>query len=208
LSLATLSARDSEADQTAVNASRPDQDWELITRCQKGERQAQYELYQRYKDWVFNIALRMANQRQEAEDITQTVFVRLFKKIDSFRGDSAFSSWLYRMTVNLCINHYRKEKKHKDRLSNELSDLEKMQTKGFDRKDERFDLRPYLEKAIRALPEKYRMVFVLHDVEGYNHKEIGKMMNISDGTSKSQLHKARKELRRTLEPYMTMFKNI
>ncbi len=211
LSLAALSTVDQDTNQAKAIASTLDKDWQLVVRCQKGERQAQYELYQRYKDWVFNIAFRMANHQQDAEDITQIVFVRLFRKIDSFRGDSAFSSWLYRMTVNLCINHYRKEKRHKERISNDLSDAEKTHgatLHNSHRREERFNLRPHLEKAIRQLPEKYRMVFTLHDIEGYNHKEIGQMMNIADGTSKSQLHKARKELRRTLEPYMIMLNKI
>ena len=208
LSLAAFSTVDQDAHQAKPSASTQHEDWERVVRCQQGERQAQYELYQRYKDWVFNIAFRMANHQQDAEDIAQAVFVRLFRKIDSFRGDSAFSSWLYRMTVNLCINHYRKEKRHKERISDDLSDAEKTHRAALDKREERFNLRPHLEKAIRQLPEKYRMVFTLHDIEGYNHKEIGQMMNIADGTSKSQLHKTRKELRRTLEPYMIMLNKI
>ncbi|MFQ5823462.1 MAG: RNA polymerase sigma factor [bacterium] len=185
-----------------------DLDAEIVQGCKNGNRNAQYELYQRYKDWVFNIAYLMSNNQQEAEDLTQCVFLRVFIKINSFRGDSAFSSWLYRLTMNICINHFRKEKKRKDKISNELSDWESRNPQSYKKKEDRIELKPYLEKAISTLPEGYRMVFILHDVEGYLHKEIGKMLNISEGTSKSQLHKARKELRQILEPYLMIHKNL
>ena len=188
----------------ATEKRNPDKDWQLVQRCQAGERAAQFELYQLYKDWVFNIAYRMANHRQEAEDITQQVFIRLFRKIKTFRGDSAFSSWFYRLAMNICINHFRKEKKRKQRFSDDLSDLENTKLMAAKSKIERPDLKPQLEKAMRTLPEGYRSVFILYDVEGYNHQEIGEMLDIAEGTSKSQLHKARKELRQHLEPYLLL----
>lgn len=188
------------------NKEHTGDDSELVLRCQNGERQAQYELYQRYKDWVFNIAYRMSNNRQDAEDITQKVFVRVFGKIESFRGDSAFSSWLYRLAANVCINHFRKEKRRKQSFSNQIEDYEKMNSNPVKEETQKANIRPYLEKAIRALPEGYRMIFILYDMQGYSHKEIGAMLNISEGTSKSQLHKARKELKQSLEPYLMMHK--
>lgn len=188
------------------NKEHTGDDSELVLRCQNGERQAQYELYQRYKDWVFNIAYRMSNNRQDAEDITQKVFVRVFGKIESFRGDSAFSSWLYRLAANVCINHFRKEKRRKQSFSNQIEDYERMNSNPVKEETQKVNIRPYLEKAIRALPEGYRMIFILYDMQGYSHKEIGAMLNISEGTSKSQLHKARKELKQSLEPYLMMHK--
>ncbi|NIR49629.1 sigma-70 family RNA polymerase sigma factor [candidate division KSB1 bacterium] len=185
-----------------------DVDSEIIARCQKGEREAQYKLYQRYKDWVFNVAYRMSNNMQEAEDISQKVFLRVFRNIDSFRGDAAFSSWIYRIAVNICINHFRKVKKHKETISTELSKLQNPDALLAGGENETFNLKPYLETAICALPQGYRMVFFLHDVQGYNHKEIAKMLSIADGTSKSQLHKARKELKGMLEPYLMMIDKI
>lgn len=181
-----------------------DQDAELVSACRRGDRRAQYQLYSRHKDWVFNVAYRMANNRQDAEDITQKVFIRVFNKIDSFRGDSLFSSWLYRLTANICINHFRAEKKRKEKVSNELSKDENQSRAVFKSGEEKFSLRPHLEKAIASLPEGYRMVFVLHHIEGYGHKEIGDMLKISAGTSKSQLHKARKELQKMLAPYLAL----
>lgn len=180
------------------------QDAELVSACRRGDRRAQYQLYSRHKDWVFNVAYRMANNQQDAEDITQKVFIRVFNKIDSFRGDSLFSSWLYRLTSNICINHFRSEKGRKERVSNELSKGENQSGAVFKSGEETFSLRPHLEKAIGSLPEGYRMVFVLHHIEGYSHKEIGDMLNINEGTSKSQLHKARKELQKTLAPYLAL----
>ncbi|TDI98021.1 MAG: sigma-70 family RNA polymerase sigma factor [Caldithrix sp.] len=182
-------------------------DWELVQRCRKGERKAQYELYQLYKDRVFNIAYRMANSQQDAEDITQMAFVRVFQKIDSFRGDSAFSSWVYRLTVNICINHFRREKRKKELVVHELSELA-TNLKILKTNEQTSKMKPFLEKAIRALPAGYRMIFVLYDIEGYKHEEIAEMMNISEGTSKSQLHKARKELKQYLEPYLAMYQSL
>ncbi len=182
-------------------------DWELVQRCRKGERKAQYELYQLYKDRVFNIAYRMANSQQDAEDITQMAFVRVFKKIDSFRGESAFSSWVYRLTVNICINHFRREKRKKELVVHELSELA-TNLKILKTNEQTSKMKPFLEKAIRALPAGYRMIFVLYDIEGYKHEEIAEMMNISEGTSKSQLHKARKELKQYLEPYLAMYQSL
>jgi len=182
-------------------------DLELVQRCRKGERKAQFELYQLYKDRIFNIAYRMANSKQDAEDITQMAFVRVFKKIDSFRGDSAFSSWVYRLTVNICINHFRKEKKKKELVVHELSE-QATNLKTLKTNEQASKMKPFLEKAIRALPAGYRMIFVLYDIEGYKHEEIAGMMNISEGTSKSQLHKARRELRQFLEPYLAMYQSM
>lgn len=187
-------------EKTTGSGARPtDVDAELVARCQRGERAAQYALYQRHKDLVFNLAMRMANHQQEAEDISQKVFLKVFRKIDSFRAESAFSSWLYRLTMNVCINHFHSEKRRKQRMVNELETA----SRDFHQRED-FDLQPHLERAIRALPAGYRMVFLLHDVEGFNHKEIGEMMSCSEGTSKSQLHKARKELKQLLTPFLQL----
>ena len=196
-------------NKNVFNAKKSGQaniDLELVQRCRNGEREAQFELYQLHKDRVFNIAYRMANNQQDAEDITQMAFVRVFKKMDSFRGDSAFSSWVYRLTMNVCINHFRKEKKKKELIVNELS--EQTNLKMLKTGEQAPKMKPFLEKAIRALPSGYRTIFVLYDIEGYKHEEIAQMMNISIGTSKSQLHKARKELKQLLEPYLAMYQSL
>lgn len=183
---------------------------ELVLHCQNGDRDAQHRLYQHYKDTVFSIAFRMTNNQQEAEDLAQMAFLRIFKKVGTFRGDSALSSWIYRLTVNVCINHCHKEKKRKSILTNELAGLHQENHRALKREpgEQPPKFRPFLEKAIRALPAGYRMIFVLYDIEGYRHREIAQMMNISEGTSKSQLHKARKELKQNLEPYRAMYQSL
>lgn len=198
MSPAALKIEQHQAD-SALKPNRPDVDAELVARCQHGERAAQQQLYLRYKDWVFNLSYRMANHQEEAEDIAQKVFIQAFRKIASFRGEAAFSSWLYRLAMNVCINHFHKEKRRKTQM---VSDPDAAYSKAG--KSEDFDLKPHLERAIRTLPEGYRMVFILHDIEGFNHQEIGEMMNCSEGTSKSQLHKARRELRQLLAPFLRL----
>ncbi len=199
----------SKANKDKVSASQAlDLDSDLIVACKQGDRQAQYELYKRYKDWVFNIAYRMANHREEAEDLTQKVFLQIYRNIDSFRGESAFSSWIYRMTVNLSINHFRKDKKRRQHISNELSSSNNPRAGLLKRHEEKFNLRPHLEAAISRLPAGYRMVFILYDIQGYAHNEIATMLDISEGTSKSQLHKARKELRHLLEPFIRLHSTL
>ncbi len=136
------------------------------------------------------------------------VFVRVFRKMNSFRGDAAFSSWMYRMAVNVCLNYFRKENKRRAKTTNDLATVENSALDVVAVKREKPGLRPYLEEAIRKLPEGYRMVFVLYDIEGYSHKEVGEMLEISVGTSKSQLHKARKELRLSLAPYVTLYEAL
>ena len=208
MSLTCFSIWAGSRNKADVAKEPPNKDSALLQGCRRGDRQAQRALYDQYKDWVFGIAYRMSNHQQQAEDITQEVFIRLFRKIDSFRGDSAFSSWLYRLAMNVCINHLKKENNYRERILNELSNSQNQNTSFAKGEKPTFDMKPYLEKAIRALPEGYRAVFVLYQIEGYGHREIARMLNISEGTSKSQLHKARLELRKFLEPYISMHQSF
>lgn len=190
------------------SSSQRDADADLIRGCQNGDRAAQYALYQRYKDTVFNLALRMTNHEQKAEDVTQNVFLKVFKKINGFRGDAAFSSWLYRIAANTCINQLRKDRSQRSRFAQEEAMWQDNHSRSARQPAEPSGLRSYLQEAIAALPPGYRMVFILHDIEGYNHQEIADMLNISAGTSKSQLHKARQHLRRSLAPFLVLDKNL
>lgn len=174
---------------------------DIIEACVRGERHAQYVLYNHYKDYVFTLAYRMNQNLQDAEDVTQKIFIRIFHKIDTYKGDSAFSSWIYRIATNLCINHYRSNRTRKSKTGPELDD-------NLVGKNGTNTLAPHLEKAVSALPPGYRMVFLLHDVQGFNHGEVAEMMEISEGTSKSQLHKARQELRRRLAPFLELQSNL
>jgi RNA polymerase sigma-70 factor (ECF subfamily) len=172
---------------------------EAIERARQGDAGAFEALYALHKRRVYSLCLRMTGNTAEAEDLTQEAFLQLYRKIATFRGESAFSTWLHRLSVNVVLMHLRK--KGLPEVSLEES-LEPQQEDG-PRKDygTRDDVlagsidRLHLQRAIEGLPPGYRVIFVLHDVEGYEHNEIAEMMGCSIGNSKSQLHKARMKLR-------------
>ncbi|HUY82407.1 MAG TPA: RNA polymerase sigma factor [Acidobacteriaceae bacterium] len=175
---------------------------EAIANAQKGDPKAFEMLYALHKRRVYSLCLRMLGNIAEAEDLTQEAFLQLFRKISTFRGDSAFSTWLHRLAVNVVLMHLRK--KGLPQISLEES-LEPAQDDGPRKDIGTRDLtlagsidRVTLERAVENLPPGYRLVFVLHDVEGYEHNEIADMLACSIGNSKSQLHKARMKLRELL----------
>jgi RNA polymerase sigma-70 factor (ECF subfamily) len=139
----------------------------------------------------------LANATQ-AEDLTQDVFLQVYKKIGSFRGDSAFTTWLHRLTVNQVLMHFRKRGVKLEHASEEDNFANVVETPLQSTRRISMIDKIALEKAIGELPHGYRTVFVLHDVEGYEHEEISNLLDISIGTSKSQLHKARMRLRQLL----------
>jgi RNA polymerase sigma-70 factor (ECF subfamily) len=152
-------------------------------------------LYQRYHRRTYSLCLRMTNSQTEAEDLTQEVFIQLFRKIGSFRGDSAFSTWLHRLTVNQVLMHFRRRSVKNEKTS-EDGEIPEQIVSGTANPNKMFVIdRLALNKAIEQLPPGYKKVFILHDVEGYEHEEIARMLRLSVGTSKSQLHKARLKLR-------------
>lgn len=158
------------------------------------------EIYSTYQEIVRRICLRMLHDPTEAEDATHDVFMRVLQKLHTFRGESAFSSWLYRVTTNLVLMRFRKNKGNPMLLTGSLEDNLSPQIRGAgrDRCLEWATDRIDLEAAIRRLPHGNRRVFVLHDIEGYRHKEIANHFGCSIGNSKSQLHKARRRLRTLL----------
>ncbi|MEK6302278.1 MAG: RNA polymerase sigma factor [Acidobacteriota bacterium] len=156
-------------------------------------------LYRKHYRRVYSICLRMTGSVAEAEDLTQEVFIQLNRKLGSFRGESAFTTWLHRLTVNQVLMYFRKRS-----VKSELTTDDGEMPDSVDP----FTINPGampivdrigLETAIKQLPPGYRSVFVLHDVEGYEHEEIARMLGCSGGTSKSQLHKARLKLRKLLQ---------
>ena len=174
---------------------------QLIERAQRGDEEAFAALYQTHKRRVYSLCLRMTGNAAEAEDLAQEAFLQLFRRISTFRGESAFSTWLHRLTVNIVLMHLRK----KGLQQVPLEDTDNWQEEPVKREygdDDRRLLgsidRLTLGRAIEQLPPGYRVVFVLHDVEGYEHNEIAQIMNCSVGNSKSQLHKARLKLRAAL----------
>jgi RNA polymerase sigma-70 factor, ECF subfamily len=156
------------------------------------------EIFQLHHRRVYSLCLRMIGNSTEAEDLTQDVFVQVFRKLGSFRGESAFTTWLHRLTVNQVLMHFRKNHVRKEQLT---EDGEMPAGIMVDRS--RFNRSPVLdrlalEEAIVQLPHGYRMIFVLHDVEGLEHSEIASLLGCSIGTSKSQLHRARMRIMRLL----------
>jgi RNA polymerase sigma-70 factor (ECF subfamily) len=156
------------------------------------------ELYQRHHRRVYSVCLRMTHNVPEAEDLTQEAFVQLFRKIGSFRGDSAFTTWLHRLTVNQCLMHFRKRSVKLEHTTEE-GETPVQIVQGSENPNRMPVLdRISLDRAVEQLPAGYRSVFLLHDVEGHDHEEIAQMLGVAVGTSKSQLHKARMKLRRLL----------
>jgi RNA polymerase sigma-70 factor (ECF subfamily) len=166
-----------------------------------GDESAFEQLYRAHSARVFALCLRMSGSRQRAGELTQDVFVHVWKRLGSWRGESALSSWIYRLTVNLVLSNVRGEKR---RQNHEMTDEREP-----DRGELKTETAPApavsvheaidLERAIAGLPQGARTVFVLHDVEGYQHNEIAKMTGTAEGTCRAQLHRARKLLMEALE---------
>ena len=185
-------------DGTNNVASNSISDYELAQASATGDMQAFETIYKRHHRRVYSLCLRMVANATEAEDLTQEVFIQLFRKIGSFRGESAFTTWLHRLTVNHVLMHFRKRgvRLEKTTEEGEIGEIQDFLQAGAERP--RFVDRIALDKAISELPPGYRTVFVLHDVEGFEHEEVANMLGVSVGTSKSQLHKARMRLRQLL----------
>ncbi|QQS35829.1 MAG: RNA polymerase sigma factor [Ignavibacteriales bacterium] len=165
----------------------------VVKEAQSGSHSAFEFLYKQNVGKIFAVCLRLIADRTRAEELTQDVFVRAWENLNSFRGESLFSTWLYRLAVNVVLVDMRTVKRRSLRFSG-LSSLLKFTKKTEHNHGDSIDL----EKAVSTLPEKARVVFVLHDVEGYKHEEISEMLGIAEGTTKAQLHRARKLLREVL----------
>jgi RNA polymerase sigma-70 factor (ECF subfamily) len=171
-----------------------------IANALAGDRMSGFEqLYRRYYRRVYSICLRMCGNVAEAEDLTQEVFIQLHRKLGSFRGESAFTTWLHRLTVNQVLMHFRKRSVRSELTTEDGEMPDSIDPDTLNPEAMPIVDRIALENAIAQLPPGYRAVFVLHDIEGYEHEEIAKILGCSAGTSKSQLHKARFKLRRLLK---------
>ena len=175
---------------------------EAIERAKQGDAEAFEILYDLHRRRVYSLCLRMTANTAEAEDLTQEAFLQLFRKIGTFRGESAFSTWLHRMAVNVVLMRLRKKglplvpledtvETEEEGPKKELGAPDAVLAGSVDRME--------LQRAVEALPPGYRSIFVLHDVEGYEHNEIADLVGCSIGNSKSQLHKARMKLRELLK---------
>jgi RNA polymerase sigma-70 factor, ECF subfamily len=164
----------------------------------KVERQAFHEIYQKHHRRVHAICLRMTQNASDAEDLTQEVFIHLFRTIGSFRGDSAFTTWLHRLTVNQVLMHFRKRKVRPELTTKDGTLPTQISSAAIDATRMRVVDRILLSEIIAKLPDGYREAVVLHDIEGLQHHEIAARKGRSVGTSKSQLHKAKAMLRQLI----------
>ena len=190
--------------ETAAGAQPPAQsaDEIILAKAQSGDHAAFAQLYSLHKRRVYSLCLRMLGNVAEAEDLTQESFLQLHRKIATFRGDSAFSTWLHRLTINVVLMHLRRKGLNLISLDEALDPSpESGPARSFGAPDPRLTGsidRMTLEKAVQDLPAGYRLIFILHDIEGYEHNEIATLLDCSIGNSKSQLHKARMKLREAL----------
>jgi RNA polymerase sigma-70 factor (ECF subfamily) len=186
-----LPSNRSEEARTAESA--------LVARCVAGETEAFKEIYDRHATRLYNLAYRMMGSAAGAEDLLQEIFLQAFRKLSSYKGDSALGTWLYRLAMNLCLDRVRSKQGKMDRVTVTLDDErgEAVRLAAGHRLDsvvQRLDL----ERAIAQLPASYKAAFLLHDVEGFEHHEVGDMLGIAEGTSKSLVHKARLRIRALL----------
>jgi RNA polymerase sigma-70 factor, ECF subfamily len=189
---------DQETQPTPASPS----DTGLIARAQRGEEQAFEALFHQHKRRVYSVCLRMIGNPAEAEELTQEAFLQVFRKIHTFRGESAFSTWLHRLSVNTVLMRLRKKNiavtPLEDTIKGEEFDEPRREFGALDPALTGSIDRMLLERAIAQLPPGYKQAFVLHDVQGYEHHEIAEMLGTTTGNSKSQLHKARARLRKLL----------
>jgi RNA polymerase sigma-70 factor, ECF subfamily len=170
---------------------------DLIARVRAGDGAAERALYDAHVDRVYRLAYRLAGDDELARDFTQETFIRAFEKLDGFRGDAALSTWLHAIATSVVLNGLRKVKRFRRRET----DLEAADGVSGGARAAEPDLKVRLRTAIDGLPEKYRLVFVMHDVEGYTHEEIGAALGVETGTSKAQLSRARAKLRDALSDF-------
>ena len=170
---------------------------QLISRAVAGDPSAQRALYDRHVDRIYRLAFRLAGDDDLARDFTQETFIRAFQRLGDFRAESAFSTWLHTIGVSVSLNGLRKVKRFRAR---EVVLDDAIAVGAVSRRSEP-DLKERLHRAIDALPDGYRTVFVMHDVEGYTHEEIARSLGIQPGTSKAQLFRARAKLREALKDF-------
>ena len=168
---------------------------ELVAQCQAGNVEAFETLYHQHAARLYTLACRMAGSPEDGEDLLQEIFLQAYRKLGSFKGDAAIGTWLYRLALNHCLDYVRSRQAKMNKLTDTLdADTSIQPTARRDTPIARLDL----ERALERLPDGCREAFVLHDVEGFDHKEVGRLLGIAEGTSKSQVFKARMKLRALL----------
>jgi RNA polymerase sigma-70 factor, ECF subfamily len=180
---------------SAVTAGGRSAELDLVNRCRRGDLGAFEELYRAHSGRLFSLACRMLGNPADAEDQLQEIFLSAHRKLESFRGESALGTWLYRLAMNQLLDHVRSRAARTGQLTDGLDNASLLaDARGHKLADRAID-RIDLERALAELPEGCRAAFVLHDVEGLEHREVAEVLGIAEGTSKSQVHKARLRLR-------------
>jgi RNA polymerase sigma-70 factor, ECF subfamily len=191
---------ENQVTNNSIPAVQAPLDPSLVARAQQGDPEAFAALFNAHKARIYFLCLRMTNDAAEAEDLTQDTFMHVFRKLSTFRGDSALSTWLHRVAVNTVLMHFRKKTLPQVSLDEPIRQSEDGRTlrPEYGTRDGRLnccvDL-VALDRAIQDLPPGYRNIFMLHEVEGYEHREIAALLGCSPGNSKSQLHKAKLRIR-------------
>lgn len=166
---------------------------EIVQRCLQNDTPAQNELYRRFAGKMMGVCMRYTRNREDAADVLQDSFVKIFINLKSFKGDGAFEGWMKRIIINTALKHYHKNLKYK-----EESDIDAAYDIGFDSNIVSNISAGEVMKLVQQLPDGYRTIFSLYVIEGYQHNEIGEMLGISEGTSKSQLSRARNFLMKNI----------
>ena len=188
---------DTSSQPSAVSPARAE-DMALVGRCRQGDLGAFEELYRAHAGKLFSVACRMIGNRADAEDLLQEIFLSAHRKLDGFRGEAALGTWLYRLATNHCLDYLRSRAARTNQLTDVLDEEPGQFTAGSPGLAEQTVTRMDLERALARLPEGCRAAFVLHDVQGLEHREVAQALGIAEGTSKSQVHKARQRLRTLL----------
>jgi RNA polymerase sigma-70 factor (ECF subfamily) len=170
----------------------------LVERCRRGDLGAFEEVYRTHAGRLYGLVLRMVGNPSDAEDLLQEIFLSAHRKLDGFRGDSALGTWLYRLATNHCLDHLRSRAARTGQLTDALDEEVGLPDIGTRTIAEQTVAKMDLERAVAQLPEGCRAAFVLHDVQGLEHREVAEALGIAEGTSKSQVHKARLRLREIL----------
>lgn len=179
-------------------AAKNDDHGELVEKCRQGSRQAYYKLYKLYARAMFNICLRMLNNRSEAEDMLQEVFADVFMRLGDYRSESTFGAWLKQIVVNKCINRMKRKKTELEFIDNiEMHDMPEKESETPSEYELALSVNN-IKKAVEQLPDGSRAIFSLYLLEGYDHTEIAEIMNISESTSKSQYMRARLRVKEIL----------
>jgi RNA polymerase sigma-70 factor, ECF subfamily len=196
--MATSKATEQPAATPTGSAGSRAEELALVERCRKGDLAAFEAIYRAHSGRLYSVACRMVGNPADAEDLLQEIFLAAHRKLESFRGESALGTWLFRLATNLCLDHLRSRAARTSQVTGTLDDEPGLADAGSRRFAERTVAKMDLERALAQLPEGCRTAFVLHDVEGLEHKEVADMLGIAEGTSKSQVHKARLRLRAML----------